>query len=73
MASALLESAFNNQRNHPDAIRQRQERQQLASLTKEVDAVTRKLTSGTAFGNDWVTLHGDDVWDHQQKWLHESK
>jgi hypothetical protein len=73
MASALLELAFNDQRNHPDAIKRRKDRLQLADLTKEVDSATRKLTSGTAFGNNWVALHGDHVWEHQQKWLHEKE
>jgi hypothetical protein len=42
-------------------------------LTKDVEQKTRKLTSGTAFYIDIVALHGDPVWNIQQKWNEEKK
>ena len=61
MAAALLEAAINKQSNNPEAMRKRKERLKLATTTRNVEAKTRKLTSGAAFFNDMVALHSDGI------------
>ena len=53
-------------------MRKQKERLMLATITKNIETKTRKLTSRTAFFNDMVTRHSDGIWDHQKKWLHEN-
>jgi hypothetical protein len=50
-----------------------QERSKLAEVSKDVESKTRKLTSGSAFYNDMVALHSDNIWEHQQKWYVEKQ
>jgi hypothetical protein len=72
MSGIIFDEAINNQRNHPEAMKRRKERLELATATKDGEKVARKLTSGTAYHNDMIGLHNNDVWEHQQKW-HASK
>jgi hypothetical protein len=69
----LFEAAVQTYRNHPDVLKRQRERQQLMDLTKKLDMATRKLTSGAAFYNDMLALHGEGVWNHQTKWRNEKR
>jgi hypothetical protein len=68
----LFHDVIDEHKNHPETMKKNRERKMLADLTKEVEAATRKLTSGAAFYNDIVALHSDTVWDNQKKW-HDEK
>jgi hypothetical protein len=65
MAGVMFNQAIDDQRNHPDTMRQRRERMELATATKEGEKAAKQLTSGTAFFNDKVGLNNNDVWEHQ--------
>jgi hypothetical protein len=67
----MFEAACHKYRNHPDVMKRQREHQLLMYLTKQVDKATRKLTSGAAFYNDMLALHGDEVWNHQKKWRNQ--